>query len=241
MITITDGQSGRIRAPATSKYKSREGNVSSSRPVRNAASSSTISEKDKESSLAVPTDYSIHFDRDYVIAHIKNYEAKGNIKVKPENLHWAPFLFVRSLSQSGDLLGKVVEAAGDNVNEGQIDQSHPELQNEIAQESQEDEEMQDHNEEKSANAGEAGRILLHDPNQPDVILPASAELIEREAQKAEWSTLNGEDENNSSASSPISTPPSRGFKRKNGMIRGSETSAEPLEEEMSQQKKTPRA
>ncbi|PWN33824.1 uncharacterized protein FA14DRAFT_161491 [Meira miltonrushii] len=235
MITINDGQSGRIRAPATSKYKSREGGVSSSRPVRSGISSSTISEKDKESSLAIPTDYSIHFDRDYVIAHIKNYEAKGNMKIKPENLHWAPFLFVRSLSQPDDLLGKVVEAAG----ESQVDQPQAELQNGVEQEVvQEQQEDVDGN--NNYDAGESGRVLLHDPNQPDVVLPASAELIENEARSADWSAVNGNNENDASASSPMSTPPSRGFKRKNDMIRGSETSAEPLQEEERPEKKTPR-
>lgn len=101
MIIVPDGQSGRIRAPATSKYKSREGAVSqsgSNNGIRPRARQSTM-EKDKEGSLAIPTDYSIHIDRDYVNAHIKNYEAKDYLKVKPEKLHWTPFLVVRTLTQ----------------------------------------------------------------------------------------------------------------------------------------------
>lgn len=110
MITVSDGQSGRIRAPATSKYKSRDNTGSNtakgipSGRARGASSASraTATEKDKESALAVPRDYSIHFDRDYVIAHLKNYEAKGYLSVRPEKLHWTPFLVSRTFPQSDD-------------------------------------------------------------------------------------------------------------------------------------------
>lgn len=119
MITVSDGQSGRIRAPATSKYKSREGAVSSGggetngvvRPRRGRPPSTV--EKDKEGAMAIPSEYKIHFDRDYVFAHIKNYEVKDYLRVKPEKLHWTPFLVVRTLAESdghtGDL--QATEAA----------------------------------------------------------------------------------------------------------------------------------
>jgi hypothetical protein len=106
MISVGDSQSGRIRAPATSKYKSREGAVppqsSSSnglvRPRRGHSSSAV--EKDKEGALIIPSDYEIYFDRDFVSAHLKNYDAKGYLQVKPEKLHWTPFLVVRTLTQA---------------------------------------------------------------------------------------------------------------------------------------------
>jgi hypothetical protein len=81
MITVSDGQSGRIRAPATSKYKSREGAVSCTtteeevvRPRRGRPPSSK--EKDKEGTLAIPSEYLIQVDQEYVCAHLKNFEAK---------------------------------------------------------------------------------------------------------------------------------------------------------------------
>ncbi|PWN41717.1 hypothetical protein IE81DRAFT_272699, partial [Ceraceosorus guamensis] len=51
--------------------------------------------KDKESALTIPKDYNIHFDRAYIQAHLKTYESKGYLKVRPEKLHWTPFLFTR--------------------------------------------------------------------------------------------------------------------------------------------------
>jgi hypothetical protein len=102
MISVSDGQSGRIRAPATSKYKSREGAVSQSAPSSSMVRSrrGPTQEKEKEGALAIPTDYSIQIDRDYINAHIKNYEAKEYLQVKPEKLHWTPFLVVRTLTQA---------------------------------------------------------------------------------------------------------------------------------------------
>ncbi|KDN52907.1 hypothetical protein K437DRAFT_242650 [Tilletiaria anomala UBC 951] len=108
MITIPDTVSGRMRAPATAKYKSREGGttaVVASRAQRGrgrprgggAASRAAAYHKDKENEVTIPTEYRIHFDRDYLTAHIKNYEAKNYIKVRPEKLKWTPFLVSRSL------------------------------------------------------------------------------------------------------------------------------------------------
>ncbi|CAO1620086.1 unnamed protein product [Sympodiomycopsis kandeliae] len=106
MIIVYDGVSG-ARAPATLKYKSREGHSSlmggaSAAPrggtrrggPRGVGARQADAKKGKDN--AVPTDYRIHFDREYVIAHLKNYESKKYIKVNPERLRWTPFLMNRN-------------------------------------------------------------------------------------------------------------------------------------------------
>lgn len=117
MIIVYDGVSG-SRAPATLKYKSRDGQVNSdttSPPLHSASASATqrpgrrgrprgggsssraaAARKGKENANAIPIDYQIHFDRDYIVAHLKNYDSKGYVKVKPEKLRWTPFLMTRS-------------------------------------------------------------------------------------------------------------------------------------------------
>lgn len=96
------------RAPATLKYKSREGVAGQAdntagpkqrrgRPRGGAgAARAAAAQKGKENAHAIPTDYRIHFDRAYVIAHLKNYEHKGYMKVKPEKLRWTPFVVSRA-------------------------------------------------------------------------------------------------------------------------------------------------
>lgn len=112
MIVEYDGQAS--RAPATLKYKSREGAAASgsgeassqpaTAPPRRRGGGrggarvrgSGAANKGKGDDTAVPTSYSIHFDRDYVVAHLKNYENKGYMKVKPERLRWTPFVMTRA-------------------------------------------------------------------------------------------------------------------------------------------------
>lgn len=106
MVTLPGSLSGRIRAPATSKYKSREtagtpGAVAttnmngtsnaSSRPRGGTLANRAAAEKEKEA-LAIPKEYRILIDREYLNAHIRNFEAKNYIRVKPEALKWSPFL-----------------------------------------------------------------------------------------------------------------------------------------------------
>jgi hypothetical protein len=186
MITVTDGVSGRIRAPATSKYRSREGNTSNSRPPRVRAQSSSTVNNEKDGGLSIPTEYSIHFDRDYVVAHIKNYEAKGYLQVKAENLHWTPFLFVRSLGPgSEELLQQAVEQA--NVAEDAESELKAGLQENGIDAAREEEDLEeavmhvDAEDEEDSDEGPVSRarhrpkremVLLHDVDQPDVIVPA---------------------------------------------------------------------
>ncbi|CEH19130.1 histone acetyltransferase mst2 [Ceraceosorus bombacis] len=120
MITLHTAGSSRVRTPATAKYKSREGGDASQSPERSssatrgssrrgrlrgvgAANRAAAAHKDKESALTIPKDYNIHFDRAYIQAHLKTYESKGYLKVRPEKLHWTPFLFTRSYSQPAAL------------------------------------------------------------------------------------------------------------------------------------------
>lgn len=107
MITLPGSLSGRFRAPATSKYKSREtagkpGSVAttnvngtssaSSRPRGGVAANRAAVESKEKEALAIPKEYRILIDREYLNAHIKNFEAKNYMRVKPEALKWSPFL-----------------------------------------------------------------------------------------------------------------------------------------------------
>ncbi|GAC99261.1 histone acetyltransferase [Pseudozyma hubeiensis SY62] len=126
MIVVYDGKNGNSRTPATSKYRAREGNGTTSaaglalagggpaslepqprkrgrpplqpRPAP-AAELSSYKDRDKNAAASLPRDYRIHFDRDYVIAHLKNYESKGYLKVRADKLKWTPFLVSRSFLQ----------------------------------------------------------------------------------------------------------------------------------------------
>ncbi|CAO1630957.1 unnamed protein product [Parajaminaea phylloscopi] len=105
---IIDYSGHHSRAPATLKYKSRDGFSSQSSkdaeaPKRKGrtrggggAARAAAAQKGKESAGAVPTDYRIHFDREYVQAHLRNYEAKGYVKVRPDKLRWTPFVVSRA-------------------------------------------------------------------------------------------------------------------------------------------------
>ena len=105
MISTPDSVSGRMRAPATAKYKSRDGSSVAATTPRGGSSrrgrggGPAADRKTKEDALAVPSEYRIHLDRDYINAHIKNYEAKNYVKVKPEKLKWTPFLVTRAVTQ----------------------------------------------------------------------------------------------------------------------------------------------
>lgn len=117
MIVDHSGHSS-SRTPATLKYKSRDGVASQvgnsvDVPRRKGrtrggegAARAAAAQKGKESANAIPIDYRIHFDREYVVAHLKNYEAKGYMKVKPEKLRWTPFVTSRAgmlgLGSKGD-------------------------------------------------------------------------------------------------------------------------------------------
>ncbi|EPQ26912.1 uncharacterized protein PFL1_05547 [Pseudozyma flocculosa PF-1] len=130
MLSLAGSASGKMRTPATTKYRGgRDGGggggggglsgaASSStptprsrgRPRKNNASSSlsTSGEHGRHKSHgggsgAIPRrgEYRIHFDRDYVIAHLKNYEAKGYLQVRPDRLKWTPFLVARSFLPAG--------------------------------------------------------------------------------------------------------------------------------------------
>ncbi|PWN52977.1 hypothetical protein IE53DRAFT_366747 [Violaceomyces palustris] len=107
MISVSDRQSGKMRTPATTKYRTREGNAAGASPRGRrgrprgggAANRAAAAHKEKENAMAIPSEYRIHFDRDYVKAHLKNYETKGHIRVKPEKLKWTPFLVTRTFPQ----------------------------------------------------------------------------------------------------------------------------------------------
>ena len=126
MIVVYDGNNANSRTPATSKYRAREGQAAGSAtgaalPTSNsgaveqqprkrgrprihprpepAAEVPSYKDRDKNAAAYLPRDYRIHFDRDYVIAHLKNYEAKGYLKVRADKLKWTPFLVSRSFPQ----------------------------------------------------------------------------------------------------------------------------------------------
>lgn len=126
MIVIYDGVNANNRTPATSKYRARDGHATGSTtiPAMTTKASSAVEpqprkrgrpplhprappaadlpsykERDKNAATCLPRDYRIHFDRDYVIAHLKNYEAKGYLKVRADKLKWTPFLVSRSFPQ----------------------------------------------------------------------------------------------------------------------------------------------
>lgn len=189
MITITNGHSGRVRAPATSKYKSRENGVSISRPHRQ---SSSITEKDKESTLTVPNDYSIHFDRDYIHAHIKNYEAKGYLKVVPESLHWAPFLLTRTLEESNEM-----QSRAPPLGSGTVRAPFEETASFVsdAEQAGETTENEVNGSLSHSMAERQDRVLLHEPGQPDVILPASQSASDQDAEGSDVEALYPVDEN----------------------------------------------
>ncbi|CAD7060502.1 unnamed protein product [Tilletia caries] len=107
MIIISSSSTGKHRAPATAKYKARDGSTSMTGAARGrkkkAPKGSSSSQrqpsedepKDKIDAISVPSEYRIHFDREYVNIHLRNFEAKGYLHVKPELLKWTPFLVNR--------------------------------------------------------------------------------------------------------------------------------------------------
>ncbi|TKY85391.1 hypothetical protein EX895_005553 [Sporisorium graminicola] len=126
MIVVYDGNNAHSRTPATSKYRAREGiaTTSAAGSTLTASSSSapqpqprkrgrpplhprpppaaelpSYKDRDKNAAASLPRDYRIHFDRDYVNAHLKNYESKGYLKVRADKLKWTPFLVSRSFPQ----------------------------------------------------------------------------------------------------------------------------------------------
>ncbi|KAL9931954.1 hypothetical protein V8E36_009269 [Tilletia maclaganii] len=115
MITIASNTTGKHRAPATSKYKSRDGSQASTsgrgrRPQapnesRNNQKAPAEEPKHKTSSISVPSEseYRIHFDREYVNIHLRNFESKGYLSVRPELLKWTPFLVNRATPAIGTL------------------------------------------------------------------------------------------------------------------------------------------
>ena len=48
-----------------------------------------------------PTSYTISWDRDAVEEHLAKWEAKGYLKLRPENLKWSPFLIARAKKSDG--------------------------------------------------------------------------------------------------------------------------------------------
>ena len=74
MISTPDSVSGRMRAPATAKYKSRDGSSVAATTPRGGSSrrgrggGPAADRKTKEDALAVPSEYRIHLDRDYINA-----------------------------------------------------------------------------------------------------------------------------------------------------------------------------
>ncbi|KAK0570042.1 Histone acetyltransferase [Tilletia horrida] len=115
MITITSSNTGKHRAPATSKYKSRDGNSASSsaRGRKSQGRDRTDSEthasqpevKSKSNQNAVPEGYRIHFDRHYVHLEVESFEKKGYTQIKPELLKWTPFLVNRTVPGATPLGG----------------------------------------------------------------------------------------------------------------------------------------
>ncbi|CDS00973.1 hypothetical protein [Sporisorium scitamineum] len=126
MIVVYDGNNANSRTPATSKYRARDGNATTSAggPALTAGTSAapeqqprkrgrpplhprpapaaelpSYKDRDKNVAASLPRDYRIHFDRAYVIAHLKNYESKGYLKVRADKLKWTPFLVSRSFPQ----------------------------------------------------------------------------------------------------------------------------------------------
>lgn len=122
MIVVYDGNNANSRTPATSKYRAREGIAAGSASAGGTSSAPesqlrkrgrpplqhrpppatrlpSYKDRDKNAAASLPRDYRIHFDRDYVIAHLKNYESKGYLKVRADKLKWTPFLVSRSFPQ----------------------------------------------------------------------------------------------------------------------------------------------
>ncbi|KAJ2916591.1 hypothetical protein MD484_g3796, partial [Candolleomyces efflorescens] len=51
--------------------------------------------------FVAPKHYEIHFDRQKVVAYLKDWEAKGYLKLKPEKLQWTPYLLSRTSKETG--------------------------------------------------------------------------------------------------------------------------------------------
>lgn len=146
--------------------------------------------------MTIPSEYRIHFDRDYVSAHIKNYEAKGYLQVKPEKLHWAPFLIGRTLGQQADdepievpLFNMAAGAgpggtqptgsvrSGEGSNADDVNPHSLQINGKAASEQC--------SVEKTNGDAFTDQVLLHEPGQPTVIVPDSvAEFKTDEAHAA---------------------------------------------------------
>ncbi|RXW24284.1 hypothetical protein EST38_g1587 [Candolleomyces aberdarensis] len=51
--------------------------------------------------FVAPKHYEIHFDRQKVVAYVKDWEGKGYLKLKPEKLQWTPYLLSRTSKETG--------------------------------------------------------------------------------------------------------------------------------------------
>lgn len=51
--------------------------------------------------FVAPTSYTVSWDRNAVEQHLASWEAKGYLKLKPENLKWSPFLIARARKSDG--------------------------------------------------------------------------------------------------------------------------------------------
>ncbi|KAH6913061.1 hypothetical protein BKA70DRAFT_712081 [Coprinopsis sp. MPI-PUGE-AT-0042] len=56
---------------------------------------SSYKDKDDKGPFVLPKHYEIQFDRAKVASWMRNYESKGQLKLKPEKLQWTPYLLSR--------------------------------------------------------------------------------------------------------------------------------------------------
>lgn len=56
---------------------------------------------DTEGPFVPPKHYEVRFDREKVKAYLRNWEAKGYLKLKPEKLQWTPYLLTRGAIEEG--------------------------------------------------------------------------------------------------------------------------------------------
>ncbi|PWN30145.1 hypothetical protein BDZ90DRAFT_247738 [Jaminaea rosea] len=133
--TLPSAAASSLRLPATLKYKSRDGaggdgsTTSTPQPPRRRgrgggrarATAAANAAKSKSGANALPTSYRIHFDRAYVVAHLKNYESKGYMKVRPERLRWTPFVMTRGAGVPPASALGLVAGASDTVTTQQVE------------------------------------------------------------------------------------------------------------------------
>jgi len=83
-----------------------------------------------------PKHYEIHFDREKVSEYLRNWEAKGYVKLKPEKLQWTPYITTRIPQEANLPAMPAMDTVLDESSKGSTQPSTPAAENDDSAESE---------------------------------------------------------------------------------------------------------